>query len=223
MAQSPNMTYAKHPSQELCELFSEQPYQGQHPEKASVIILGKDANYSQYLTHHPFFSYILEYHKNGVTFWEKYGIHHPFLHTEYPFPKTRGGVPYHKNFSHIGLTKQSAKHISFIELLDIPTTGVSSKKDTAFRQMLSREHLQWIENVIFSGNKKIVLLNPYFIRNISYLNKHFSVFMRFPKKIPPLTTLTIENITLFSCYHFSARNKIYPHIGLIRDTISQFL
>ncbi len=117
--------YRKHHSAELNTLFKAKPYQGQDPEKAKVIILGTDANYSEEISYHQFFEYILEYHVDGVKFWKEYNVHHPFLLENYPFNKTGGGVPYHRNFSKLGYNSDYAEIFSFVELLDIPTIGMT--------------------------------------------------------------------------------------------------
>jgi len=88
-----------HPSQEMITLFKSKPFQGQLPEKAEIIFLSSDANYSPEISNHAFFKYILEYQKDGVAFWSKYGCHHPFLLENYPFNKSNAGVPFHRNFS----------------------------------------------------------------------------------------------------------------------------
>ena len=66
------MVYGVHPSEQLRELFDAQafPHHGQDPEKARVIIVGLDANYSPEISVAPtFFERIIEYYKDGVQFW----------------------------------------------------------------------------------------------------------------------------------------------------------
>lgn len=53
-----------------------------------------------------------------MSFWKKYGVHHPFLLPTYPLKKNTGGVPYHRRFSWMKLSSDYAPHVSFIELLD---------------------------------------------------------------------------------------------------------
>jgi len=55
------MKFDIHPSQQLVELFNKRPYQGQSPEKAKIIFLSSDANYSKQISEHRFFDFILEY------------------------------------------------------------------------------------------------------------------------------------------------------------------
>ena len=62
--------FSIHPSKQLVDLFNRKPYQGANPETAKVLILGNDANYSEEISNHSFFDYILEYHDDGVAFWK---------------------------------------------------------------------------------------------------------------------------------------------------------
>ena len=138
------MKFNKHPSIQLVELFKKKPYQGQSPHQAKVIFLSSDANYSEEISNHSFFKLILEYHEDGITFWKKYGIHHPFLHATYPFKKNKGGVPFHKRFTSIGLTSDYAEYVCFLELLDIPTIGSMSKDKKLFLNLINISHLKQI-------------------------------------------------------------------------------
>jgi hypothetical protein len=57
--------YQLHPSVELRQLFASMrvPHQGQDPAKASVLVVGLDANSSAQISDDPlFFRRILEYH-----------------------------------------------------------------------------------------------------------------------------------------------------------------
>ncbi|HKL26109.1 MAG TPA: hypothetical protein VJ910_07805, partial [Desulfuromonadales bacterium] len=69
------MQFQKHTSEELVDLFRSKPFQGQYPEKARIIFLSSDANYSPEISDHPFFKKILEYQDDGVAFWKKHGCH----------------------------------------------------------------------------------------------------------------------------------------------------
>lgn len=66
------MDFQKHTSKKLVALFNNKPFQGQSPEKARVIFLSSDANYSPEISNNTFFEKILEYQKDGVVFWNKY-------------------------------------------------------------------------------------------------------------------------------------------------------
>lgn len=122
-----DLRFQKHISAEMVDLFNKKPFQGQSPENAQIVFLSSDANYSPRISEHQFFKYILEYQKDGISFWEKYNCHHPFLLPNYPFDKNTAGVPFHRNFSKLGLGLEYAEYICFLELLDIPTIGNKSQ------------------------------------------------------------------------------------------------
>jgi hypothetical protein len=109
--------YDIHPSAALRELFAAMPipFQGQDPKQASVIFVGLDANYAPELFDAGNFrDRIIEYHEDGVAFWQHHGVHHPFLLPEYPLPRNKGGRPYHRKFNNMGLTPEFASDISFV-------------------------------------------------------------------------------------------------------------
>lgn len=142
------MKFGRHPSAELNSLFLQKPYQGQAPEQARIVFLSSDANYSPEISDHDFFKYILEYQQDGVSFWKKYGVHHPFLLDCYPFDKTKGGRPFHNNFRKLKLDTDYSEHISFVEILDIPTIGNKSENKTGFYQLVSEKHLKYLDGLI---------------------------------------------------------------------------
>jgi hypothetical protein len=71
--------YYKHPSDQLNYAFSLKPFQGANPEMAKFLFIGLDANYAKEIDRSPIYQPLLEYLDDGITFWSKYGVHHPFL------------------------------------------------------------------------------------------------------------------------------------------------
>lgn len=199
------MNYSKHPNIELVNLFKEKPYQGQHPEKAKVIVIGNDANYSPQISEHFFFKKIKEYHSDSVSFWKKYGKHHPFLLPDYPFNKTKDGVRYHLNFNKMQFNSEHAEYFSFVELLDIPTIGNTDKK--IFFELMNVQHLKWLENIIWKDQKKFVLVNQTLAATIKKIEKKFGVFGELSNvllgKSVPSVVLDNQRIKLFNGYSFS--------------------
>ena len=167
------MSYGLHPSSELRQLFEEQkfPHQGQDPQNAKVIVVGLDANYSPEISAVPkFFKHIIEYHADGVLFWEKHQVHHPFLLSDYPLNKTTGGVPYHRRFGWMNLGPEYARHISFIELLDVPTTGRTEW--SRFWEIFNIDHARRIDELVTSGVPRLVLLSKSLVSNyMAHANK----------------------------------------------------
>ncbi len=176
--------YDIHPSTELRELFASMPipYQGRNPEQASVIFVGLDANYSADLFVDAVFSdLMLEYHRDGVAFWQKHNKHHPFLLEEYPLKKNRGGVTYHRKFETMGLTAKHAEFISFVELLDVPTVGSTEKKK--FWQLFNLEHARQLDAIFTSGADRLVLLSGSVLRNMQHAKNVHGIFSWLPATV----------------------------------------
>src|SRR5690349_12751256 len=109
--------YNAHPSSTLTATFASRPFQGAAPDAATFLFVGLDANYSPTIEDSPIFAELLRYLADGVAFWRKYGVHHPFL-----LPQYRGdGRRYHQAFARIGFTPANAADVSFVELLHVPT------------------------------------------------------------------------------------------------------
>lgn len=113
--------YMRHPSPELQRLFASRPYQGADPSRAKYVFVGLDANYDVNVDRSRFFERVREYHEDGPRFWREHGVHHPFLLADY----TGDGRFYHRSFARIGFTAANADDVSFVEVLEIPTTGRS--------------------------------------------------------------------------------------------------
>jgi len=188
-------------------LFKDKPYQGSDPENSKVIIIGNDANYSQEITEDSFFNKILEYHADGVKFWKKYDVHHPFLLDEYPLKKTEGGVPYHKKIQKLGFDKRFANIFSFVELLNVPTIGSTSENIKLFYEMLDKAHLEWLEDIIFSDNNKLVLTNQTLANNIRKISKKHGSLKRLNNILLNKKANTVayksKNLTIYNGYSFS--------------------
>ena len=202
------MSYDVHPSKVLVSLFGDKPYQGADPEKAKVIVIGNDANYSPEISEHPFFSTILDYHADGVQFWKVNGYHHPFLSKSYPFNKTKGGVRYHKNFSKMEFESDDAGHFSFVELLNIPTIGNTGSNHDLFFKLLDKDHLKWLESIIFGGHRKLVLVNQTLARNITQISNKIGVLDMLNRKLrnknAPSIVYESGSVVLYNGYSFSA-------------------
>lgn len=219
------MKFQKHTSNEMVELFSRSPFQGQAPERASIIFLSSDANYSPEISNHLFFRYILEYQKDGIAFWKKYQRHHPFMLSNYPFSRNKAGVPFHRNFSKLELGPEYAEHISFWELLDIPTIGNKSQDIEFFYGLLSITHLKYIESLILGGGHKLFFVSSGVLRDIKYIKKTHPIFTCFDfdnnrdgVKIEKL----INGNKIKEVYHFSS-SQIHSQLAEIRSEIDQWL
>ncbi|MEA3487063.1 MAG: hypothetical protein U9R20_05340 [Thermodesulfobacteriota bacterium] len=218
------MDFQKHTSSEMVELFNKKPFQGQSPENAKVVFLSSDANYSPEISNHDFFKYILDYQKDGVAFWEKYNCHHPFLLPNYPFNKNMTGVPFHRNFSKIGLVAEQAKYISFLELLDIPTIGNKSQNKNLFYELISLRHLEYIERLMLNDTNKLFFVSNGVLKDIAKLKKIYPVFqwLEFEKTSNTQYSKSIRSNKIKEVYHFSAY-QIHSQIEEISLEINNWL
>ncbi|MDA3806504.1 MAG: hypothetical protein PF440_01210 [Thiomicrorhabdus sp.] len=218
------MNFQKHTSPEMVDLFNKKPFQGQSPENAKVVFLSSDANYSPEISDHNFFNYILEYQKDGIAFWEKYGCHHPFLLPNYPFSKSMAGVPFHRNFSKIGLGPEHAKHISFLELLDIPTIGNKSQNRKLFYELVSLSHLEYIESLMLGGGNKLFFISNGVLKDIVKLKKNYPIFewLDFQVPVEKQYSKTIKGNKIKEIYHFSSY-QIHGQIKEISIEIKEWL
>ncbi len=229
------MCYGIHPNEELRKLFKEKPYQGQDPEKAKIIFLNTDANYPEGLTaDHKFFKYIKEYHKDGVSFWKKYKVHHPFLLDEYPF--RTGGLKFHGNFRCLCLDNSYAKYISFVELLDVPTYGNRSNNNNMniFYELINENHLKGIDDLVYSDSGKLIFAS---IRSRDAFNLMRDIRERYGvfdwldevennrnnyKGIKDIQEVKVKSNSIRIIYHFSAA-QIHAQIPHIRKIIDDWL
>jgi hypothetical protein len=142
--------YTSHPSSVLNALFAKKPYQGIAPDQAKFLFVGLDANYGSQIEHESIFPKIHEYHDDGVAFWHKYGIHHPFLLHEY----SGDGKFYHRSFAQIGFKPEHANLVSFVELLHLPSVG----RNKITIDDLDLHHLNYLNSAILEGSPSHIFL-----------------------------------------------------------------
>lgn len=192
--------YYLHPSTKLNELFAKRPFQGADPMKAKFVFIGLDANYDTSIETNGIFDELVEYLADGVNFWSKYGVHHPFL-----LPKYKGdGKLYHRNFSKIGFTKLNAPDVSFIEILHLPTYGRSDLKP----EDLNQDHLLFLNHMILNGDAMYIFISP----KVANLMSKTTIFTWLPKKPIEINSslklwYSCEDKKVFWHYHFSNYGK----------------
>lgn len=192
--------YYPHPNEELNLAFASKPYQGVAPEEAKYLFIGLDANYDRDIHKNSAYAEVIEYLQDGVSFWEKYGVHHPFL-----LPTYRGdGQFYHKSFSRIGLSKRHARDVSFIELIDKPTYGKSSLDVDD----LNRDHLVRIKRALEGGVVKYAFIPT----SVGNLMKKSGVFPWLPSAPKAANSslkkwCSVGSAQLLWHYHFSVYGK----------------
>jgi hypothetical protein len=209
--------YVPHPSPELNDLFARKPYQGAAPHQADFLFVGLDANYAKGIAAASTFSKILEYHADGVAFWRKFGVHHPFLLPGY----SGDGRRYHQSFARIGFTPAQADLVSFIELLHVPTVG----RNILVPEDLAPDHLKWLDAVIRQGPARHVFV-PDKVARLMRATRLFTWLPRVPDRTPGLlgTWFQHGSKTVYSHLHFSVYGK-FEHrkvleIAAIRSLLS---
>ena len=170
--------FQKHPSRALINLYKERNFQGANPIDAKVLFVGKDPNWAINIEELSIFELVEEYLNDGVRFWKKYNIHHPFLH-----PKYNGeGKKYHKAISKLNLESKLADKISFIEIIGFPTTGMSSLNYKQFNEYLlsqeNKNHLIELDKLL-NNPEKLIFVFWGIINYLKYLNQKTGLFEKF--------------------------------------------
>lgn len=191
--------YEPHPSLRLTELFRARPWQGADPMRCEFLFVGLDANYAPDIEQSEIFPALLDYHDDGVGFWQRRGVHHPFL-----LPGYRGdGRRYHRNFARLGFTAADAARVSFIELLHVPTVG----RNRLDASDLSSEHLALLDQAIRQGEARHVFVSDGVLR----LMRQSRVFDWLPKSAPVVEGLrrlwSRDGRSLYQHLHFSNYGK----------------
>lgn len=216
--------YDQHDSVALNEIFAAQefPHQGQNPMDASVVFFGLDANYSPGISDHAaFFERIIEYHNDGVGFWKRYGVHHPFLQGDYPLKKNTGGVPYHRKFTWLGLDDRFADTVSFVELIPVPTTGRTDP--SSFWQLFQPDHARRIDALVESGERRMIVLSKSVAdQYMRVAAKRYGVFLWLLKRFQLGHLGQIGKTVIYGAPHFSStmyKKSVFEAVG---DKIRRF-
>ncbi len=169
--------FQKHPSQLLIDLYKKKNFQGANPFDAKVLFVGRDPNWAINIDESPIINLVEEYLSDGVKFWEKYSIHHPFLHPKYDGE----GKKYHKAISRLNFGSELANKISFIEIIGFPTTGMSSTNYKRFNEYLlsseNKNHLIELEKLL--NSEKLIFLYWGLIDYLKFLNQKTGMFEKF--------------------------------------------
>jgi len=115
---------------------------------------------------------------------------------------------------------------SFVELIDVPTTGMTSTDMNAFWNLINIEHIRWLESIILSDSPKIFFLPRSVYSNLLELKKKNNILSWLPDmEIKPLGLQTIysKNQTeIVVSYSFSS-SQIHGELDNIRSKIQAFL
>lgn len=192
--------FVAHPSPSLTALFRQKPYQGAHPSEARFLFIGLDANYGAEIEGKPIFTKLLEYHEDGVAFWQNYQIHHPFLLPHY----TGDGQFYHRSFSRIGFKPEHADQVSFIELLNVPTVG----RNKLVPADLNSQHLRMLNEVVLAGSAQHIFVSQA-VERLMHATSQFAWLPKRPKEqLGPLCVLFRQGKkAVYRHLHFSVWGK----------------
>jgi hypothetical protein len=188
------MPYTLHPSEKLVSLFKEKPWQGCNPATAQFLFVGLDANYAADIEKS--LPEVFDYLHSGVDFWRRTNVHHPFR-----LPRYEGsGKKYHDKFAEIGFTSKHAELVSFVELLHLPTVGVSSLNYGD----LSMEHLHSLAKIFDSGTAKYIFVSSK-VTELMRQTKLFPWLQKKPVRMDgDLAVLREQNgRIIYKMHHFS--------------------
>lgn len=135
-------TYGRHPSKRLNDLYASKSYQGANPVDAKVIFVGRDPNWVADIEEREMFEHVVAYLTDGIAFWQKHNIHHPFLLESYK----GDGRRHHRAFTKLELDSSVASKISFVDLIGFPTIGKATIERNSFKGHLFSE--ENIDNLI---------------------------------------------------------------------------
>lgn len=161
---------------------------------AKFLFIGLDANYVKQVESQDIFTNICEYHADGVGFWQKHSVHHPFLLDSYK----GDGRKYHRNFARIGFTAEHSQLISFAELLHVPTVGRNpGLAETDF----SSAHLKKLNSWILDGDAEHIFISSGVARLMTK-SKHFSW----------LPVKSKDNLGKLGAYWRDGKKTVYSHL-----------
>jgi hypothetical protein len=207
--------YQSHPSVELNAQFRQRPFQGVEPTAATFLFIGLDANYAPDLELSECFESVLEYHQDGVAFWRRHGVHHPFLLSGYH----GDGRRYHRSFANIGFTEKHADLVSFVELLHVPSVGRNKLEP----RDLDPSHLLGINSAVLHGKAKHIFMSV----DVAHLMRASKAFPWLPKEAAgpgPLRVLYREpSRTVYSHLHFSNYGKFQQQLEAEARAIAALL
>jgi hypothetical protein len=163
--------YTAHPSAKLKSLFSSKPYQGADPREAEFLFVGLDTSYAEQIEQSSIFPRVLEYHQDGVAFWRRHRVHHPFLLPEYS-----GEDQFrHTSFARVGFKPEHAHRVSLVDLLHVPTTGRSKLVPAD----LDWPHLHMLADVLLHGRARHIFI-PSGAERLMHASKGFTWLSQMP-------------------------------------------
>ncbi|CAM4033584.1 Imm27 family immunity protein [Flavobacterium antarcticum] len=214
--------FQKHPSVLLNNLYKIKNYQGANPADAKVLFVGRDPNWAIDLESKEMFNFVADYLTDGISFWEKHTIHHPFL-----LPNYKGdGKRYHRIFSKLKVESNQASKISFVELIGFPTTGMAKSNNKIFLEYLiseeNRIHLIELDK-FFSHSDKTIFIAWGLMNDFKIIYDKTGLFKKFAEldksKMIISDLNNFENIFIHRHFSDAISNSTLDKMGMELEKI----
>lgn len=221
------MPYTPHHSPRLIAHFANTPWQGTNPMEAIFLFVGLDANFNPNIDEtlpierrHIISAEVFDYLDNCFNWWDRVEVHHPFR-----LPSYNGdGSRYHETIAEIGFTSRNAGFVSFVELLNMPTTGRSN----LILADLSLDCLSDLNNIFVNGEARYIFVSGKVTKLMRQSNRFRPLL---PNPLPidgDLKVLRNENgKIIYEMYHPACWGwqlpKLKRQIAQIRKTVRNFL
>jgi hypothetical protein len=198
------MPYIPHPSERLLNHFHDSPWQGNDPMKAAFLFVGLHANFDADIDNQ--FPAIFDYLDDGLGWWRRERVHHPFRLPGYQGPGRR----YHEKFAEIGFTPEQAEYVSFVELLNIPTIEANLVVAD-----LCPDYLSKLNDIFNTGTARYIFLSPG-VKDLMMQSGQFPWLQQNAVRMDgDLTLLREQNgQTIYQMYNFAVR---FPQLIEILD------
>lgn len=173
------------------------PFKGRSLSRLHSFFVGLDANYGPNIESSPIFPDLLDYLSDGVEFWRRRGVHHPFLLPAYG---NADGARYHRSFASVGFRREHAPLVSFVEVLHLPTYGRSALEVAD----LDKTHLRRLDALVQSGTARYVFI-PDSVARLMRRSKSFPWLPDEPRNDGRALTVwhKTPTTTVFCHYHLS--------------------
>lgn len=110
---------------ELKTHWGKKPYQGCDPKTARIWLIGFAANFPDNMTNDDW-RLLTDYLREPQEFMAEYGVHHPFVHSEWS-QISRGGIRYHRRLADMGLSTKIWQKTALVEILPSIIIGGGSR------------------------------------------------------------------------------------------------
>lgn len=115
----------------------------------------------------------------------------------------------------MGLTSEYARHVSFIELLDMPTTGRTEK--AGFWRLFREEHARRIDALVARAERRMIVLSKSLVSNyMAYARRGWPVFEWVPERFALGEMDVIGETIVVGAPHFSSttyEREVFEELG----------